>query len=161
MNTEYITQTMYLGYRIMEKSNILFLCVGNSARSQMAEGLLRYHAGDYYNVYSAGLEPKGINPFTTRVMEEQGIPMTRQYSKSMTEYIGKLDFAYIITVCSDAVDQCPFFPGAGIRLHWDLDDPARVTGTDDEKLAKFRQIRDQLETRILMWLAEQGVQAAA
>lgn len=145
----------------MEKANVLFLCVGNSARSQMAEALLRYNAGDYYNVYSAGLEPKGINPFTIQVMEEEGIPMTRQYSKSMTEYIGKMDFAYIITVCSEAVDQCPYFPGAGIRLHWDLEDPASANGTADEKMVKFRQIRDQLETKILMWLAEQGVQAAA
>lgn len=144
----------------MEKSNVLFLCVGNSARSQMAEALLRFHAGDYYQVYSAGVQPKGIHPLTIQVMEEQGIPMANQYSKSLTEYVGKLDFAYIITVCSDAVDQCPFFPGPGVRLHWGMDDPAREDGSPEEKLAKFRLIRDQLESRILMWLAEQGIQAA-
>lgn len=144
----------------MEKSNILFLCTGNSARSQMAEALLRFHAGDYYTVYSAGIEPKGINPLTIQVMEEIGISLDQQYSKSLNDYAGKMDFAYLITVCGDADEKCPIFPGMGTRLHWGFDDPAAFQGTKEQKLMKFRQIRDQIESRILIWLAEQGIQAA-
>lgn len=137
-----------------EKTRVLFLCTGNSARSQMAEAFLRKHGGDRFEAYSAGLEPKGINPYTRRVLAEVGIDMTGQSSKDLSTYLGKLHFGYLITVCSNAEERCPVFPGMGIRLHWPFEDPAAVEGSDEEKLAAFRKVRDQIETRILEWLAE-------
>ena len=138
------------------KTRVLFLCTGNSARSQMAEALLRHIAGDRFEAYSAGLEPKGMHPFTVRVMEEIGMPLTGQYSKDVREYMGKLHFGYLITVCANAEERCPTtFPGVGQRLHWAFDDPAAVEGTDEDKLAKFREVRDQIDRRIREWLAEQ------
>jgi arsenate reductase (thioredoxin) len=160
MNTQFVTTTMYMGYKIMEKSNVLFLCVGNSARSQMAEALLRWYAGDFYEVYSAGVEPKEIHPLTIQVMEEMGINMGQHTSKGLEQFIGKMDFAYLITVCGDAEDRCPYFPGMGTRLSWHFNDPAAIQGTDEKKLAAFRKVRDQIEQQILTWLAEQGVLAA-
>lgn len=139
---------------MVAKTKVLFLCTGNSARSQMAEAFLRKHGGDRFEAYSAGLEPKGINPYTRRVLEEVGIDMAGQTSKDLSTYLGKLHFGYLITVCSNAEERCPVFPGIGIRLHWPFEDPAAVEGSDDEKLAKFRQVRDQIEARILQWLSE-------
>ena len=140
----------------MDKNRVLFLCTGNSARSQMAEAFLRHYAGDRFEAYSAGLEPKGINPFTVRVMEEIGIPLTGQYSKDVREYMGQLHFGYLITVCANAEERCPTtFPGVGQRLHWAFDDPAAVEGTDEDKLAKFREVRDQIDRRIREWLVAQ------
>jgi len=137
------------------KTRVLFLCTGNSARSQMAEAFLRHYAGDRFEAYSAGLEPKGIHPLTVRVMEEIGVPLTGQYSKDVSEYIGKLHFGYLITVCANAEERCPTaFPGVGQRLHWAFDDPAAVEGTDEVKLAKFREIRDQIDRRIREWLEQ-------
>ncbi len=142
------------------KTRVLFLCTGNSARSQMAEAFLRHYAGDRFDVYSAGLEPKDINPFTVRVMEEIGIPLTGQYSKAVREYMGKLHFGYLITVCANAEERCPAtFPGVGQRLHWAFDDPAAVGGTDEVKLSKFRQVRDQIDRRLREWLNEQSTVA--
>jgi arsenate reductase (thioredoxin) len=140
------------------KPKVLFLCTGNSARSQMAEALLRYYADPYFDVYSAGLEPKGINPFTRRIMEEIGLDLQGQYSKSVSEYLGKETFAYLVTVCAHAERNCPTtFLGFGRRLHWYFDDPAAVDGTDEEKIAKFREVRNQIEHKILDWLLEQGL----
>ena len=137
------------------KTRVLFLCTGNSARSQMAEALLRHHAGDRFDVYSAGLEPKGMNPFTVCVMEEIGISLTGQHSKDVREYMGKLHFGYLITVCANAEERCPTtFPGVSQRMHWAFDDPAAVEGTDEDKLAKFRAVRDQIDRRIHEWLKE-------
>ncbi len=141
------------------KPRVLFLCTGNSARSQMAEALLRHYAGDHFEVYSAGLEPKGLNPYTVRVMEEIGIDMSAHESKHVKIYLGRIVFATVITVCSNAENNCPIFPGITRRLHWPLDDPAAETGTDAEKLAKFRQVRDQIDAQIRAWLAEQGIPA--
>jgi arsenate reductase len=139
------------------KTRVLFLCTGNSARSQLAEAFLRHYAGDRFDAYSAGLEPKGIHPLTVRVMEEIGVPLTGQYSKDVREYMGKLHFGYLITVCANAEERCPTtFPGVGQRMHWAFDDPAAVEGTDEDKLAKFREVRDQIDRRICEWLAEQG-----
>jgi arsenate reductase len=138
----------------MDKNRVLFLCTGNSARSQMAEAFLRHYAGDRFEAYSAGLEPKGINPFTVRVMEEIGIPLTGQRSKDVDEYVGQLHFGYVITVCSHADDKCPIFPDISQRLRWPFDDPAALEGTDQDKLAKFRAVRDQIDRRIREWLAE-------
>lgn len=139
----------------MEKIKVLFLCTGNSARSQMAEALLRQMAGDQFDVYSAGLEPKRIHPMTVQVMEEMGIALTGHYAKHVREYMGKMHFGYLITVCAATETQCPTtFPDISHRLHWALDDPAATEGTEEEKLHKFREIRDQINRRIQIWLAE-------
>jgi arsenate reductase (thioredoxin) len=138
----------------MDKSKVLFLCVGNSARSQMAEAFLRHLAGDRFEAFSAGSEPKGINPMTVRVMQEKGISLEGQYSKSMNEYIGKVNFEWLITVCEDDEKNCPFYPGKGSRLHWGFDDPASATGSEEARLSKFREVRDAIEVKIKSWLAE-------
>jgi arsenate reductase len=137
------------------KIRVLFLCTGNSARSQMAEALLRKHGSDRFEAHSAGLEPKGINPYTRRALAEIGIDMAGHSSKDLNVYLGKLHFGYLITVCSNAEERCPIFPGVGVRLHWPFEDPAAFEGSDDEKLAKFRAVRDQIEARILAWLEEE------
>ena len=143
----------------MNKTNVLFLCTGNSARSQMAEAFLRKYGGDHFDVYSAGFEPKGIHPLTKRVMEEIGVDLSGQWSKNVSEYLGKKHFVYFITVCSDADAKCPTtFPGPkSERLRWFFDDPAAVAGSEAEALAKFREVRDQIQARILDWLKEQAV----
>lgn len=144
----------------MEKLKVLFLCTGNAARSQMAEALLRKYASDHFDVYSAGLEPKGINPFTIQVMQELGLDLSGQRSKHVREYLGKLNFGYLITVCSDAEKNCPtIFPGVSQRLHWYFEDPAAFQGSDDEKLQKFRQVRDQIDERIKTWLKDMAIRA--
>jgi arsenate reductase len=144
------------------KPNVLFLCTGNSSRSIMAEAILRHYAGDHFDVFSAGLEPKGINPYTVRVLSEKNIDMTGQYSKDVTEYLGRLNVAYLITVCSNADDRCPtVFLGMRERLHWDLEDPAAFEGTDDEKLAKFREVHDQIDAFVRAWLVQKDIALAA
>lgn len=144
----------------MEKSRVLFLCTGNSARSQIAEAFLRRYAGDRFEVHSAGLEPKGINPFTIKVMEESGIDMSGHHAKGVGDYLGKIHFEYLITVCDDADKNCPtVWPGINQRLHWSFEDPARFEGTEQQTLAKFRQVRDMINVRIKAWLAEQGIPA--
>jgi arsenate reductase len=140
----------------MHKQRVLFLCTGNSARSQIAEALLRARAGDQFEVFSAGLEPKGIHPYTKQVMDEVGIDISQQYSKSVREYMGHLHFHYMITVCAHAEANCPTTAlGFGEKLHWSFDDPAAVEGTDEEKLSKFRSIRNQIDLQIQVWLSEQ------
>lgn len=138
----------------MNKPKVLFLCTGNSARSQMAEAFLRLVAGDRFEVHSAGLEPSVVNPFTIRVMEEVGMDMSAHRSKSLVEYMGKVHFAYLITVCSRAEEKCPLFPGMGARLHWPFDDPAAAVGSDEEKLAKFRQVRDEIKGKVVEWVSQ-------
>lgn len=137
----------------MDKEKVLFFSTGNSARSQMAEAFLRKYAGDRFEVYSAGIRPKGIASYTIRVMEEVGISLEGQGSKQVDEYIGKMDFDYLITVCANAEKQYPVFPGAGERIHWDLEDPAGLIGTEEEKLQKFREVRDQIDEHIKEWLS--------
>jgi arsenate reductase len=140
----------------VNKTNVLFLCTGNSARSQMAEAFLKHYASDMFSAFSAGLEPKGMNPFTVRVMEEKGISLEGQYSKSLREYLGKQLFAYLVTVCADAEERCPtVWPGVKHRLHWYFDDPAAAVGSDDDKLAKFREVRDQIEDAVRQFVAEE------
>lgn len=136
----------------MNKPKVLFLCTGNSARSQMAEAYLRLYAGDRFEVFSAGLEPGVVNPYTIQVMEEVGVDMSAHRSKSLVEYMGKMHFSYLITVCSRAEEKCPLFPGMGARLHWPFEDPAAVDGGEADKLTKFRQVRDEIKTAILAWL---------
>jgi arsenate reductase len=135
---------------------VLFLCTGNSARSQMAETFLRKYGGDNFEAYSAGLEPKGMNPFTVKVMQEVGLDVSGQKSKDVGEYLGKILFQYLITVCDEAEKNCPTtWPGISKREHWSFEDPVAFKGSDDEKLAKFRQIRDQIEARIKTWIVSQ------
>ena len=141
----------------MEKPIVLFLCTGNSARSQMAEALLRSLAGDRYEVHSAGTTPKGLNPFTVRVMQERRIDMTGHRSKHVDEYLKHPGVKTVITVCGEADKSCPaVWMGGARKLSWLFEDPAACTGSEEEKLAKFRDIRDQIETRIKTWLQEEN-----
>ncbi len=139
----------------MEKPKVLILCTGNSARSQMAEAFLKKYAGDRFEVFSAGYEPKEINPLTRQVMAEKGFDLAGHYSKGPGEFLGKVDVLYLIIVCAQAEKTCPkTFPGVLARFYWPFDDPAAAIGSDEEKLAKFREVRDQIEQRILQWLKE-------
>lgn len=126
---------------------VLFVCTGNSARSVMAEALLRQHGGDAFEVYSAGTEPKGINPLTLRVLAEAGIDAAWARSKSVDECVGQA-FDYVITVCDQARQSCPVFPGVHESLHWGYEDPAAAEGTEEERLAVFRKVFIQLGERI-------------
>jgi arsenate reductase len=144
----------------MEKQRVIFLCTGNSARSQMAEAFLRSYAGDRFEAYSAGLEPKPMNPLTVRVMKEANIDVSGQRSKGVGEYLGKVKFQYLITVCDDAEKNCPtVWPGVNRRLHWSFEDPAKFEGTEEEKLAKFREVRDLIDAKIVSWLASEPQKA--
>jgi arsenate reductase len=140
--------------KIIHKPRILFLCTGNSARSQMAEAFLRKYGGDQFEVFSAGLEPKEIHPLAIQVMKEIGVSLDGQYSKPLTLYMGKVHFSYLITVCDNAEKACPIFPGMGTRLHWPFEDPAAFQGTPQEKIEKFRSIRDQIEVKVKEWVSE-------
>ena len=141
----------------MSRQRVLFLCTGNSARSQMAEAFLRRYGNGQFEVHSAGLEPKGVNPLTIRVMDEAGIDISGHTSKGIETYLGKTHFQTLITVCDDAEKNCPtVWPGVNTRLHWSFDDPARFEGPEEQKLAKFREVRDQIEMRIKQWLAGQS-----
>ena len=140
----------------MDKQKVLFLCTGNSARSQMAEAFVRKYAGEIFEAHSAGLEPRGVNPLTIRVMDEVGIDISDQTSKGIETYLGKMLFQYLITVCDDADKNCPTVgPGVNTRMHWSFEDPAKFEGTEEQKLAKFREVRDLMEQRIKEWVAEQ------
>jgi len=143
----------------MHKFRVLFLCTGNSARSQMAEAFLRTYAGEYFEVYSAGLEPKGyILPDVLMVMQERGIDMSGQTSKNVSEYLGKLHFAHVITLCGDAEEKCPtVFLNMGIHEHWPFDDPAKSEGSAAERLVFTRRVRDQIQARIKKWVKSQHV----
>jgi len=134
-----------------EKPRVLILCTGNSARSQMAEGLLRHLGGARYDVFSAGTKPVGVNPLAIEVLREKGIDIASQRSKSVAEFSGQ-PFAMVITVCDHAAEQCPVFPEATKRLHWSLPDPAAFSGTAQERLTAFRRVRDELERRISSFL---------
>jgi arsenate reductase (thioredoxin) len=126
---------------------VLFVCAGNSARSVMAEALLRHHGGDRFEVYSAGTIPKGINPLTLRVLADAGIDASGARSKSVDEFLGQ-SFDYVVTVCDQARQVCPVFPGVHESLHWGYEDPAEATGTDEERLAVFRRVLIQIGERV-------------
>lgn len=139
----------------MDQTKVLFLCTGNSARSQMAEAFLRLYGGDKYAAYSAGVEPQGINPYTEKVMAEIGVDITGQRSKDLAEYMGKTHFSYLITVCAHAEERCPStFPGVSRRLFWDFEDPAAAEGDEQAKLEIFRAIRDQIKDKVKLWVSE-------
>jgi arsenate reductase len=126
---------------------VLFLCVHNSARSQMAEGILRARARDRYEAFSAGSKATEVRPLAIRAMAEVGIDIAGQRSKTTDAFAGE-EFDYVITVCDDAREACPYFPGARRRLNWSFDDPAAATGSEDERLAVFRRVRDQIAERL-------------
>lgn len=138
------------------KQNILFLCTGNSARSQMAEGLMRQYSGERFEVYSAGLEPKGINPYAIKAMDEIGIDIRGQRSKGLKEYMGRMFFHYLITLCGHADTNCPqaLWAQGGVKMHWPFEDPAAVEGTNEAKLAAFRETRNLLEVKLKSWMTE-------
>ncbi len=136
------------------KDKVLFVCVHNSARSQMAEALLKRMAGDRYEVESAGLEPGQLNPLAVEVMKEIGIDISENQTKSAFDLFkqGKL-YTYVITVCDETeVEQCPFFPGITSRLHWGFADPSGFEGNHEEKLEKTRQVREAIRDKIEAWL---------
>jgi len=130
-----------------DRARVLFLCTHNSARSQMAEGLLRHLASDRFKAMSAGTEATRVRPLAVRTMEEIGVDISDQESKTLDRHI-KEPFDYVITVCDDANEVCPFFPGAANRLHWSFEDPSKAEGTEEERLAVFRSVRDQIRKRI-------------
>lgn len=144
----------------MHKPRVLFLCTGNSARSQMAEAFLRAYAGDHFEIHSAGLEPKGyILPDVLTVMKERGLDMAGQTSKGVKEYLGKAVFAHTITVCGDAEENCPaIFLNMGKHEHWPFDDPAKFQGNDIERLEFTRKVGDQIDQQIRQWLEAQNIQ---
>jgi len=137
----------------MNKAKVLFICTGNSARSQMAEGLLREKAGDRFEVYSAGLEPEPVKPLAVTAMAEIGIDINGQQSKDIAGYLGHVHFGYLITVCDRANANCPIFPGVSRRLHWSLDDPAGAEGSEAERMDVFRRVRDKLSAHIDEFIA--------
>ena len=131
----------------MPARRVLFLCTHNSARSQMAEGLLRHLGGDRFEVHSAGTEATRVRPLAIKAMNELGIDIATQRSKTLDPYVDQR-FDYVITVCDDANESCPIFPNATHRLHWSLPDPSKATGTETEQLGIYRQVRDDLRKRI-------------
>lgn len=141
----------------MHLPRVLFLCTGNTARSQMAEAILRQRAGDSFEVHSAGLEPSEVRPETIAVLEEAGISTEGLRSKGVDEYLGKLHINYLVTVCVHAEEHCPrIWPVGGQKLFWSIGDPAVVDGSDDERLEAFRHARDEIARLIDEWLSSQS-----
>jgi arsenate reductase len=141
------------------KKRVLFLCTGNSARSQMAEALLRHIAGERYDVYSAGTHPKGLHPLTVEAMRNLNIDMSAHTSKDVGVFSGQR-FDYVITVCDRAKQSCPVFPGAA-PIHWGFDDPAEATGNREEQLHAFLRVRDEILSRLQLFIKDHEMQAAS
>jgi arsenate reductase len=137
----------------MTKLRVLFLCTGNSARSQMAEGLLRHAAGDRFEVFSAGTHPTQVRDEAVAALRELGIDISGHRSKSVQEFVTR-EFDFVITVCDNANESCPVFPGRSRRLHWSLADPAGVAGSAGDRLEAFRETRDEIAERLKTFLAE-------
>jgi arsenate reductase len=140
----------------MTKKNVLFVCVHNSARSQMAEAFLKQVCGEQFEAHSAGLEPGKLNPIVVEAMKEVGLDISSNQTKAVFDMFksGKI-FAYVITVCDEAsAERCPIFPGVTTRLHWSFPDPSAFPGTHDEKLARTREVRDTIKAKIEQWCAE-------
>ncbi len=129
------------------KQRILFICTHNSARSQIAEGLLRHLGGDSFEVFSAGTEATAVRPLAIKAMADLGIDISQQQSKTLDRYIRE-PFDMVITVCDTAAEACPIFPGAVQRRHWSFEDPSKATGSEAEQLAVYRRVRDQIRSRI-------------
>ncbi len=137
----------------MNKKRVLVVCTGNSARSQMAEALIRYEAGDVFEVFSAGTHPAQVRPEAVAVMRDLGIDISAQRSKPLTEFEGQ-KFDFVITVCDRAREECPIFSGAPERLHWPFEDPAAFTETGEERALAFRKLRDKIHARVMVFLGE-------
>jgi len=137
------------------KPKVLFLCTGNSCRSQMAEAFLRGMAGDRFEVMSAGTDPVPVNSNAIRVMAEHGIDISHQRSKGVKPFLGR-GFPYLITVCDSANERCPILPGVINRLHWSFEDPAGAKGSDVERLHVFRRVRDEIEAAVRRFVEEVG-----
>jgi arsenate reductase len=137
----------------MTKKRVLVLCTGNSARSQMVEGLLRQEGGDLYEVFSAGTHPAPVRTEAVAVMHEIGVDISAQRSKSIHEFEGQ-QFDFIITVCNRAKEECPVFSGSPERLHWPFEDPAAFTEVGDERVHAFRSLRDRIHARVMVFLGE-------
>lgn len=138
---------------MIKKNRVLILCTGNSARSQMAEGLLRHDGGDEFEVYSAGTKPIHVRAEAIAAMLELGIDISGHRSKSVDEMLGR-EFDYVITVCDNARESCPVFPAQTKRLHWSFDDPAGVETDEAERLAVFRRVRDEIRARLRRFIQE-------
>ena len=139
-------------WNMVGEKQVLFLCTGNSARSQMAEGLVNHFLGGKWKAYSAGTRPAGyVHPLAVRVMSELGIDITAQRSKSADEFRGR-DFTVVVTLCDDAAEECPFWPGTGETKHIGFPDPAAATGDEETRLQAFRQVRDGIRRRVLDYL---------
>jgi arsenate reductase (thioredoxin) len=139
----------------MAKQKVLFVCIHNSARSQMAEAWVNHLYGDRFEATSAGLEPGTLNPYAVRVMAETGVDIARAPTKSVFDIYkaGKL-FHYVVTVCdTEAAERCPIFPGVTERMHWSFADPSQAQGSDEEKMVQVRAIRDQIRTKVEQWAA--------
>jgi arsenate reductase len=145
----------------MKKQKVLFVCIHNSARSQMAEAFLKQRCGDTFEVHSAGLEPGKLNPIVVEAMAELGLDISRNQTKVVFDmFKAGVMFAYVITVCDEAsAERCPIFPGVTTRLHWSFADPSSFQGSHDEKLAKTREVRDAIREKIESWCAETCGQA--
>ena len=137
---------------MVDKRRVLILCTGNSARSQMAEGLLREIGGDAFEVFSAGVEPSHVRPLAVEAMKEIGVDISGHRSKSVDEFLGQ-PFDYVITVCDNANERCPVFPAKTERLHWNFDDPAAAKGGEPAKLAVFRRVRDEISQKLQLFIA--------
>jgi arsenate reductase len=142
---------------MQSKPNVLFLCTGNSCRSQMAEGFLRRHAGDRYHACSAGTNPaQRVHPLAVEVMAEHGVDIAEQRPKSVKEFLGRLPVHHLVIVCEGANESCPsVFPGMLNRHLWPFDDPATFEGTPEATKEKFRKVRDQIETKIKEWVSHE------
>ena len=134
------------------RSRVLFLCTHNSARSQMAEGLLRHVAGERFEVASAGTEATRVHPLAVRAMWEVGVDLGTHTSKTLDTLVDR-PWDYVITVCDSANERCPLFPGHTTRLHWSFDDPSLARGDEEQRLATFRRVRDEIRGRLEEWLA--------
>lgn len=134
---------------------VLFVCTHNSARSQMAEGLLRHYAGDRFDAFSAGTEPGFLPPLAVRAMAEIGIDISEQRSKSVDGFLGQR-FHFVVTVCDQAKETCPVFPGAASQLHWSFADPAAVQASEEERLETFRRVRDQIAARVRDFMSQEA-----
>jgi arsenate reductase len=132
---------------VMDKKNILVLCTGNSCRSQIAEGYLKFFTGSKANVYSAGIETHGVNPQAIIIMAEDGIDLRSHTSNNVNEY-QEIAFDYVITVCDNANERCPFFPTTAIKLHYNFPDPAKATGTEEEVANQFRKVRTMIKSYV-------------
>lgn len=138
----------------MKKPRVLFLCIENRARSQMAEAFLRHYAAEELEVYSAGLDPGPIHPHVYTVMGEVGLDLQGHRSKGLDEFFNKVYFGILVTLCEKAEEKCPTFPGLGERHYWPVPDPVAAEGSYQEQLEAFRRARDEIKERILQWLEE-------